>query len=114
MFFLNHAPVLPLIMSDLGVSPAQAGLLSTAAFLGGGLAAVPMGALVDRLGPKRVMALSFLVCLAATLAMAVAPSYATLLSSASAAPSSCCPLSPSAWDGAAPSPSAPCPSRSRW
>ena len=79
MFFLNHAPVLPLIMADLAISPAQAGLLSTAAFLGGGLAAVPMGTLVDRLGPRRVMILSFLVCLTATLAMAVAPSYATLL-----------------------------------
>ena len=43
MFFLNHARVLPLIMSDLAVSPTQAGLLSTAAFFGGGLAAVPMG-----------------------------------------------------------------------
>jgi nitrate/nitrite transporter NarK len=79
MFFLNHAPVLPLIMDDLAISPAQAGLLSTAAFLGGGLTSLPMGALADRLGPRRVMTLAFLLCLAATLAMAAAPSYATLL-----------------------------------
>lgn len=78
MFFLNHAPLLPLIMSDLAISPAQAGLLSTAAFLGGGLTAVPMGALADRLGPRRVMTLSLLLCLTATLALALAPGYATL------------------------------------
>jgi nitrate/nitrite transporter NarK len=79
MFFLNHAPVLPLIMNDLGISPAQAGLLSTAAFLGGGVAALPMGVLADRLGPRRVMTLSLLLCLSATLAMALAPGYASLL-----------------------------------
>jgi hypothetical protein len=30
--FLNHAPLLPLVMADLAVTPAEAGLLSTVMF----------------------------------------------------------------------------------
>lgn len=79
LLFINHAPLLPLIMRDLAITPAAAGLLSTATFLGAGVLAVPTGRLSDRLGARHVMALSLLVSALSTLALAVAPGYATLL-----------------------------------
>jgi NNP family nitrate/nitrite transporter-like MFS transporter len=65
-------------MRDLGISPAQAGFLSTAVFLGGGVLAVPIGWLTDRLGAKRVTTLSLAILVASTLALAAAPDYTTM------------------------------------
>jgi nitrate/nitrite transporter NarK len=79
LIFINHAPLIPLIMADLDISPTQAGLLSTAMFLGGGLAAFPVGRLTDRLGAKQVMSLAMLLLAASTVALAAAPDYETML-----------------------------------
>ena len=76
---INHAPLLPLIMRDLGITPAQAGLLSTVTFLGGGLLAIPIGQLTDWLGAKWMTAGSLAILLISTLGMAAAPGYGSLL-----------------------------------
>jgi NNP family nitrate/nitrite transporter-like MFS transporter len=76
---INHAPLLPLIMRDLGITPAQAGLLSTVTFLGGGLLAIPIGQLTDWLGAKWMTAGSLAILLLSTLGMAAAPGYGSLL-----------------------------------
>lgn len=79
LILINHAPLLPLIMRDLGITPAQAGLLSTATFLGGGLLAIPVGQLTDWLGARWMTAGSLAILLLSTLGMAVAPGYGSLL-----------------------------------
>ena len=76
---INHAPLLPLVMRDLGITPAQAGLLSTVTFLGGGLLAIPIGQLTDWLGAKWMTAGSLAILLISTLGMAAAPGYGSLL-----------------------------------
>ncbi len=76
---INHAPLLPLIMRDLGITPAQAGLLSTVTFLGGGLLAIPIGQLTDWLGAKWMTTGSLAILLLSTLGMAAAPGYGSLL-----------------------------------
>ena len=79
LVLINHAPLLPLIMPELGITPAQAGLLSTVTFLGGGLLAIPVGQLTDWLGAKWMMAGSLAILLLSTLGMAAAPGYGSLL-----------------------------------
>jgi NNP family nitrate/nitrite transporter-like MFS transporter len=79
LILINHAPLLPLIMRDLAITPAQAGLLSTVTFLGGGLLAIPAGRLTDWLGARWTTAGSIVILLLSTLGMAAAPDYAALL-----------------------------------
>ena len=66
--FLNHAPLLPLIMADLGVTPAGAGLLSTVMFAVGALVAPFTGRVLDRFGATHVMTASLLMLIASSLA----------------------------------------------
>src|SRR3712207_943675 len=73
--YTNHAPLLPLLMQELDFGPASAGLLSSAFFISASLLIVPIGALVDRLGPKPVGAVALAVTALGTLAMAVARGY---------------------------------------
>lgn len=77
--FMNHAPVVPLVMRDLGVSPAAAGLLTTATFVACGGFSAPLGALTDRFGPKRVTAAAILVLVVSAIGFAFAPSYPLML-----------------------------------
>jgi nitrate/nitrite transporter NarK len=79
LVFINHAPLLPLIMPELGMTPAQAGLLSTATFGAGAVVALPIGTLTDRMGPRRVMSLCLLLFAVTTVALGLAPSYAAML-----------------------------------
>lgn len=79
LILINHAPLLPLLMRDLEISPAQAGLLSTAMFLGAGLLAIPAGHLTDWVGARRMTALSLVILGLSTLALAAAPGYLTML-----------------------------------
>ncbi len=77
--YTNHAPLLPLLMPELGFGPTLAGLLSSAFFLSAALLVVPIGALVDRVGPRRVAALGIGSTVLATLGMALARGYGDLL-----------------------------------
>ena len=79
LILINHAPLLPLLMRDLAISPTQAGLLSTAMFLGAGLLAIPAGQLTDWMGPRRTTVLSLLILGLSTLALAAAPGYLAML-----------------------------------
>lgn len=79
LVFINHAPLLPLIMPELDLTPAQAGLLSTATFGAGGLVALPLGTLTDRMGPRRVMSACLVLFAVTTVALGLAPSYAAML-----------------------------------
>lgn len=72
----------PLITEDLGLSRTQLGSLTTAIFVVGGLSAPLVGPLVDALGGRRMLALTFGVAGAAWIGMALAPSYGWLLATA--------------------------------
>lgn len=77
--FLNHAPLIPLMVRDLGISPVQAGLLSAAMFFSGGVLSLPLGALTDRLSPKRVIGWSMALLAASTIGLGLAPSFVVML-----------------------------------
>ena len=77
--FINHAALAAPIMAELAISPAQAGLLSTAMFAVGGVLAVPIGSAIDRVGARPVMALSLFLLAASTLALATATSFPAML-----------------------------------
>ncbi len=77
--YTNHAPLLPLLMPELGFGPTLAGLLSSAFFLSAALLVVPIGALVDRVGPRPVAALGLGSSVVATIGMALARGYGDLL-----------------------------------
>jgi len=51
--YTNQAPLLPLLMPELGFGPTLAGLLSSAFFLSAAVLVVPVGAVVDRIAPGR-------------------------------------------------------------
>ncbi|HEY7065581.1 MAG TPA: MFS transporter [Chloroflexota bacterium] len=77
--YTNHGPLIPLISADLGLTPSQAGLMSTAFFLGLLLTALVVGYRIDRDGGKRVLVPSYVVLVAGNLALAVAPNLPLLL-----------------------------------
>ena len=53
--YTNYGPLIPILRSDLHISNAQAGLLSTLLFLGLALMYIPAGALADRFGQRPVL-----------------------------------------------------------
>ena len=75
-FFGNLAPFL---LDEFGVSRSRLGLLTTAAFVVGGLGSLPAGHLVDRLGGRRVFVGLLGLVITATLGMALAPSFPAML-----------------------------------
>jgi MFS family permease len=82
-FLLNfgqgvYPPLLPELVNALGLSLAAAGLLGTAFSLPRALLALPAGALVDRIGPTRMMHAGMALVLAGTLAAATASSLSTM------------------------------------
>ncbi len=77
--YTNHGPLIPLISADLGLSPAEAGALSTAFFLGILLTALPAGPWIDRHGGKPVVAWAYGPVVAGNLAMAGADGFGGLL-----------------------------------
>src|SRR5215210_1498361 len=66
--YTNHGPLIPLMSDDLGLTPAQAGLMSTAFFLGLLLTALVVGHWIDRDGGKRVLVPSYTLLVAGNLA----------------------------------------------
>lgn len=69
----------PFLRSELGLSRAQLGSLTTVLFVVGGLGAPVAGRLVDALGGRRGLVLQFCAVGAAWAGMAAAPSYLWLL-----------------------------------
>lgn len=68
-----------LLMGDLGIGAASAGLLITVAAVIGGIAAVPIGALMVKTGPKAMAIGSILLALTGCLIGALLPNYSTLM-----------------------------------
>jgi nitrate/nitrite transporter NarK len=79
MNYTNHGPLIPLISADLGLTPTQAGLMSTAFFLGILLTALPVGHWIDRHGGKPVLVLGYALVIAGNLAMAAAGGLGAVL-----------------------------------
>jgi nitrate/nitrite transporter NarK len=53
--YTNYGPLIPIMRSDLHITSAEAGLMSTLLFLGLVVAYIPAGALADRYGPRPVL-----------------------------------------------------------
>jgi predicted MFS family arabinose efflux permease len=70
------------IIDEFGISRSQLGLLTTAAFIAGGLLSPGAGRFVDRTGARRVMVGSLVLMAVATIAMAASPTYIWLLGAA--------------------------------
>lgn len=77
--YADHAPLIPPIASEFGLSDLEAGLLSTALFVTFFLATLPTSGFADRLGPKRVVAAGVGLALAGSVLFGLAPSYAVAL-----------------------------------
>lgn len=75
-FFGNLAPFL---LDEFEVSRSRLGLLTTAAFVVGGMGSLPAGHLVDRLGGRKVFVGLLGLVITSTVAMALAPSFAAML-----------------------------------
>ncbi len=69
----------PLLVDDLAMSRTQLGSLSTVLYLVGGFGSPIAGHLADRMGGRTVLIAVFAAGAAATIAVALAPSYAWLL-----------------------------------
>jgi CP family cyanate transporter-like MFS transporter len=77
--FVGLGPALPALTADLGLSFAQASALVSAPTLLMGLLAVPGGALTDRWGPARVIALGLVLVALGGGLRAAAPGFAVIL-----------------------------------
>ena len=75
-FFGNLAPFL---LDEFEVSRSRLGLLTTAAFVVGGVGSLPAGQLVDRLGGRKVFVGLLVLVIASTLGMALAPSFTAMI-----------------------------------
>jgi predicted MFS family arabinose efflux permease len=74
-----NAVLAPRFVTELGLGPAQLGLLSSVFFFAFALAQLPVGMALDRHGPRRVQATLLLLACAGTLGFASARSYAPLV-----------------------------------
>ncbi len=64
MVWVMLGPLAPIIASDLGLDPAQKGLMVAIPTLAGAVLRIVNGLLVDRVGPKRVGAINQLIVIA--------------------------------------------------
>lgn len=72
VFRIIIAIIAPALITELGLTPAQLGLLSSVYFLAFGLMQLPLGMLLDRFGAKRVNAALLLVAALGALLFALA------------------------------------------
>ncbi|AMP12904.1 sugar (and other) transporter family protein [Collimonas pratensis] len=74
-----NLPLAPLLSSELGLSPAQLGLLTSLYFFAFAACQLPLGLLLDRFGPRRVLACLLLVAAIGALVSANAHGFSSLL-----------------------------------
>jgi nitrate/nitrite transporter NarK len=77
--YTNHGPLIPLVSADLGLTPTEAGLLSTAFFFGILVTALPVGHWIDRRGGKPVLLAGYGLVVAGNLAFAGLDTFGGLL-----------------------------------
>lgn len=77
--FVGLGPALPALTDDLGLTFAQASFLVSVPTLLMGLMAVPGGALADRWGPARVIALGLILVAVGGGFRAIAPAFAVMV-----------------------------------
>ena len=75
----------PFLIDEFGISRSQLGLLTTAAFVVGGIISPTAGGLVDRIGGRRVFVASMVLMAVAIAGMSAAPSFIWMLLGASLA-----------------------------
>lgn len=77
--YTNHAPLIPVFMERLGLTPTEAGLLSLAFFLAMSVVSLPAGMLSDRLGPKQIGSVGLAIACVSNIGLGNAQGLATLL-----------------------------------
>src|SRR5438093_5326499 len=77
--YADHAPLIPLIAPDLGLSDVQSGLLSTALFAAYFVTTLVAIGPIDRFGPRRSVGLGLASAALGAALVAVAPGYAVVL-----------------------------------
>jgi MFS family permease len=78
LFFAALTPLLPTYVDELGLSKAEAGILSSAYAVGALVAALPAGFLASRLGPRRVVYAGLLLLGVSSIAVGSASQIALL------------------------------------
>ena len=68
-------PLIPEIIEDFDLSLFMAGFLPFAFFLAYGILSIPSGILIERIGPKKVMFIAFVIALAGAFTFAVFHNY---------------------------------------
>ena len=79
LFRTVNAVIAPDLVADLGLTPADLGLLTSAYFLAFAAFQLPLGILLDRFGPRRIEALLLLIAAAGALQFALAESLTGLM-----------------------------------
>ena len=74
--YADHAPLIPLVAAEFGLSDVEAGLLSTAVFLSYLIVTLATAGWIVRIPPKRVIAAGLAFAIVGAALFAVAPSYA--------------------------------------
>ncbi len=73
-----NAVIAPELMRDIGLGPRALGIVTGAFFLAFGALQIPVGVLLDRFGPRRVVSAMFAFAVAGALVFAAAENAATL------------------------------------
>jgi nitrate/nitrite transporter NarK len=82
--YTDHAPLIPLLAAEFGLTDVQAGLLSTALFVAAVVVMLLGGGLADRYGAKLVVSIGLAFSLAGNAAFGLAPSYPWLIAAKAA------------------------------
>lgn len=77
--YTSHAPLIPVIMTRMGFTSTEAGLLSLVFFLAMAAAALPAGMLSDRRGPKHIATAGLGMAGVSTVGLGYAPGLLGLL-----------------------------------
>ena len=77
--YTNHAPLIPLLITQFGFTKAMAGLLSTGMFFTHAATQIPGGHLTDKFGGRKVIICSLLIVIIGNLFIARSNSYSELI-----------------------------------
>lgn len=77
--YADHAPLIPLIAADLGLSDVQSGLLSTALFAAYFVTTLAGIGAIDRVGPRRAVGIGLVFAALGAGLVAIAPGYPVAL-----------------------------------